>query len=96
MMILPYFILIYGDSPMIPFILVITLHDKKTCFYVFLTFRNLNKIKLNWNSGVVNISAREASGELEFYEMGHECQNIPGGVPSQGGTPPRNFPSSTV
>jgi hypothetical protein len=28
--------------------------------------------------------------------MGHECQNIPGGVPSQGGTPPRNFPSSTV
>jgi hypothetical protein len=39
MMLYPCFILIFEDLPMIPFILVINLQDKKILFCVFLDFR---------------------------------------------------------
>jgi hypothetical protein len=84
-MLYPCFTLIYGDLPMIPFILFITLQDRKTLFCVFLPFRDLNEVKWSWAFGSVNISSREAPGALGPHQMSQEAQKRPGGAPSKGG-----------
>jgi hypothetical protein len=40
--------MIYGHFQSITLILVITLQNRKTLFCVFLCFRNLPELKLNW------------------------------------------------
>jgi hypothetical protein len=47
MMLYLCFILICGDLPMIPFICVITLQNRKTQFCVFFTFTDLYRVKLS-------------------------------------------------
>jgi hypothetical protein len=71
--------MIYGDFPLIPLILVITLHNRKTLFCVFLCFRGLPGLKLTWNFLGVNILPREAPGAQEVNEGGHEAQKRPSG-----------------
>jgi hypothetical protein len=65
--------MIYGDFLLIPLILVITLHNRKTLFCVFLHFRNLPKLKLTWDFLGVNILPREAHRAQEVEEGGHEA-----------------------
>ena len=74
--------MIFGDLPMIPFILVITLQNRKSLFCVFLSFRDLNEVKRTWDFSSVNISSREASGALGPHETSREAQKRPGGAPS--------------
>jgi hypothetical protein len=51
-----------------PLILVITLHDKKTLFCVFLSFRNLPELKLTLDFLNDNILSRETPGDQEVNE----------------------------
>jgi hypothetical protein len=76
---------------MIFFILVITLRDRKTLFCVFLTFRDLNEVKLTKDFGGANISSREGSGALGCHQLGQEGQTDPGGAPNQGGRATRSI-----
>jgi len=77
--------MIFGDLPMIPFILVLTLQNRNTLFCVFLSFRGLNEVKLSWDFSRVNISSREASGALGPHETGSEAQKSTGGAPQEPG-----------
>jgi hypothetical protein len=54
-MLLVVIIMFYGDFPLNPLILVITLQDRKTLFCVFLSFRNLPELKLTQDFGVLII-----------------------------------------
>jgi hypothetical protein len=58
----------YGDFASIPLILVITRHDRKTLFYVFLSFRDLPELKLTQDLWSVNILSREVPGYQEVNE----------------------------
>jgi hypothetical protein len=73
----------FWGLPMIPFILVITLQDRKTLFYVFLAFRDLNKVK-RARILVMSIFRQEATRALTPHEKGQEAQWSPCGV----GVPP--------
>jgi hypothetical protein len=53
--------MIYGDFPLIPLILVLTLQNNKTPFCVFLRFRSLPELKLTWDFLGVNILSQEPS-----------------------------------
>jgi hypothetical protein len=81
----------YGDFLSIPLILVITLHDRKTLFCVFLRFRDLPEHKLTWVFLGVNILPREAPGGEEVNETRPRGQTGIGGTGPQPGrtTQPR-------
>jgi hypothetical protein len=72
--------MIYGDFLSIPLILVITLQNRKTLFYVFLRFRNLPELKLTWDFLGVNILSQEPYGAQELNEGGLGGQTRPGGA----------------
>jgi hypothetical protein len=78
-----------GDFPSIPLILVITLHDRKTQFCIFLSFSNLSELKLTWDFWSINISSRETPGDQEVNEMRPRGQTRPGGAAPSLATPPR-------
>jgi hypothetical protein len=59
-MLLVVIITFYGDFPLNPLISVITLHDRKAVFCVFLSFKNLPKLKLTWDFWSINILSWEA------------------------------------
>ena len=52
---------------MIPFILVITLQNRKTLFCVFLSFRGLNEVKLSWDFSRMSIFHQEK--HLEHLDL---------------------------
>jgi hypothetical protein len=76
-MLYPCFILIFGDLPMIPFILVITLQGRKTLFSMFLMFQDLYGVKRTSTFGNVIFYPREASGAQGPHGMGQEAQKSP-------------------
>jgi hypothetical protein len=51
-----------------PFIWVITLHNRKTLFFVFLSYSKLNEVKQTWDFMRINISSRKAHGAWELRE----------------------------
>jgi hypothetical protein len=65
---------------MIPFILVITLQDRKTLFCVFFSFRDLYGLKLIGDFSWTNILRKGAPGALEPRETSHEAQKSTGGA----------------
>jgi hypothetical protein len=83
--IIMFFIDLWGFS-LIPFILVITLYDRKTLFCVFWHFRNLPELNLTWDLSGINILSREPSRAQEVNEGGHEDQTSIG---SAGPSPDR-------
>ena len=76
----PCFTLIFGDFPMIPFIWVITLQNRKTLFCVFLTFRDLRELKRTWDFSRIIFSGIRGAGALGPPEEGPEAQLSPGGA----------------
>jgi hypothetical protein len=63
-----------------PLILVITKQDRKTLFYVFLSFMDLPGLKLTWDFCSVNILSQETSKEEEVNEMRPKGQTSLGGM----------------
>jgi hypothetical protein len=63
-----------------PLILVITLQNRITLFYVFLHFRDLPRLKLTWDFSGVNILPREAAGGEEVNEKRPRGQTSTGGA----------------
>jgi hypothetical protein len=76
---------IYGDFPSISLILVITLHDKKTLFCVFLSFGDLPGLKLTWDFWSINILSRETLEEEEVNEMWPRGRMSTGGAVARPG-----------
>jgi hypothetical protein len=72
--------MIYGNFPLIPLILVITLQNRKTLFCVFLCFKDLPGLKLTWDFLGINILPREAPGAQDVNEVRPRGQTRPGGT----------------
>jgi hypothetical protein len=53
---------------------------QKTLFCVFLSFRNLPKLKLTWDFWSINILSRETPRDHEVNETRPRGQTRPGGV----------------
>jgi hypothetical protein len=86
----------YGDFPLIPLILIITLQNRKTLFCEFLSFRNLPELKLTWDFWNVNILSREAPEEEEVNEMRPRGQMSLGGMGPCQAMPPMAFQASSL
>ena len=82
-MLYPCFTLIFGDLPMIPFILVITLQGQKSLFFMFFMFQDPNGVKKSSSSGNINFYPREPTWARRRSKTG------PGGPQDQG---PRAHP----
>jgi hypothetical protein len=70
----------YRNFPSIPLILVITRQNRKTLFCIFLSFRNLPRLKLTQDFRSINILSREPAGYQEVNEMRPRVQTSPSGA----------------
>jgi hypothetical protein len=65
---------------MIPFILIITLQNMNSIFCVFLSLRDLNRVKWSLDFLSINFTRRQRPGTLGPQEGSPEAQKILGGM----------------